>query len=475
MIRMPRASPRELLECYFNDCVPQATKSRTFTALTQERINALADLWRYRDYHHNKKCSTYTINLNPYNPSLRDSTSFLRATDMFREVGRKFGVSGPRLETVARTLGVTYLAERRLGVTGKYFGIFLYTRYRPRKRETTNDVFTLRIYTPAPIGFSCDNSIAAANVPQSYLKALLRALLSSIKAITFQEGFFRPLDSSPECPNMNKIMWIGVWNWREEIPGLELAAAYDNIYQAMDTGGTVPEYAPDYHEYDKQLLKDVIWNTTTKQAMEDLVEAFTEELPTAEIKVGCVENPPELYSYLQYPGGLNETVNGRPASSFIERGGLSGSCYDVSRDLNDVYCKALDPHFPVDTGTPINMKFGSGFKWAREALGSEVINVPVWLWANGFLKVPLVTPALAMVERMHFSDSTLISDVELNWARAQAEPRQYAKELVRSFIDPYEPEIERAIIERPFNYGLIQTGAIPLTFYDLLGYIWVRA
>jgi hypothetical protein len=274
---------------------------------------------------------------------------------------------------------------------------------------------------------------------------------------------------------MNKIMWIGVWNWREEIPGLELAAAYDNIYQAMDTGGTVPEYVPEYHEYDKQLLKDVIWNTTTKQAMEDMVEAFTEELPTAEIKVGCAENPPELYSYLQYPGELNETVNGRPASSFIERGGLSGSCYDLSRNLNDIYCKALGPHFPIDTGTPINMKFGSGFKWAREALGSEVINVPVWLWANGFLKVPLVTPALAMVERMHFSDSTLISDIELNWARAQAEPRQYARELVHSFIDPYEPEIERAIIERPFNYGLIQTGAIPLTFYDLLGYIWVRA
>jgi len=54
-------------------------------------------------------------------------------------------------------------------------------------------------------------------------------------------------------------------------------------------------------------------------------------------------------------------------------------------------------------------------------------------------------------------------------------PTAFARALVRSFIEPFAPDVLEVFNKPPFLMSSFEAGVLPYTFYDLLGYLWVRA
>jgi len=76
------------------------------------------------------------------------------------------------------------------------------------------------------------------------------------------------------------------------------------------------------------------------------------------------------------------------------------------------------------------------------------------------------------------------SDVFLEYAQitkrppfeeAVGRPTAFARALVRSFIEPFAPDVLEVFNKPPFLMSSFEAGILPYTFYDLLGYLWVRA
>jgi len=81
---------------------------------------------------------------------------------------------------------------------------------------------------------------------------------------------------------------------------------------------------------DRQKLTEEVPLGYPTEVAEEIVDTFIENLSVTEIRVGCTENPFELYPMLR---GVE-----RPTQDCLEKGAISGRCDDVETCLGDTYC-----------------------------------------------------------------------------------------------------------------------------------------
>jgi len=155
---MPSAPTADFVRCYYEDCVPPRVKRSAFADLEgpagEERIRAAGEIWKYRDYTKNPGCRLEGFPMAPIAPEVRKVTTFMGADKAYREIGSKYHIAHGRLHELARWTGITYTVHRRVGVAGKMFGLFFYTRYRRHSARGSpkdlNEVFTLTALHAGP-------------------------------------------------------------------------------------------------------------------------------------------------------------------------------------------------------------------------------------------------------------------------------------------------------------------------------------
>jgi len=148
-----------------------------------------------------------------------------------------------------------------------------------------------------------------------------------------------------------------------------------------------------------------------------------------------------------------------------------------------MYCPFIGYHSYIHSGTELTLDVSKGMAWSNGTAATANIYAPTWLWANGYIKVPLTMPTIAVIERARFSDASM-GNIFLEYAQmtkrppfeeAVVHPTAFARALVRSFIEPFAPDVSNYFKTPPFLMSSFETGILPYTFYDLLGYLWVRA
>ena len=476
---MPSAPTADFARCLYEDCVPPEVKRVAFADLEgdlgEERVRAAAEVWKYRDYTKNPDCRLEGLSMTPIAPEARKVTTFMGADKAYREIGRRYHISHARLEELARWTGITYTAQDRVGVAGKMFGIFFYTRYRRHSARGSpkdlNEVFTLRLYTPAPLTFTCDNSIASIEVDQPTLRRLVRTLLLSVLLRPSGALYIRPLEVSPDCPDPRRQVFGGGLGWG--------APPFSEVYKdIIDTYLREIYNTPaekEIEEIDKQKLTEEIPLGYPTEVAETIVDTFIEDLSVTEIRVGCTENPYELYPMLRGVAG--------PVQDCLEKGAVSGRCDTVEECLREDYCPFIGFHSYIRPNTGLTLDVSKGMRWASGTVATADIYAPAWLWANGYIKVPLTMPTIAVIERARFSDANMAATFleythmtkRLPFEEAVGRPTAFARALVRSFIEPYAPDVQEVFNRPPFLMSSFETGILFYTFYDLLGYLWVRA
>jgi hypothetical protein len=476
---MPSAPIADLVRCYYEDCVPPEVKRVAFADLEgsygEERVKAAGEIWRYRDHTKNPGCRLEGLSTAPVAPEARKVTTFMGADKAYREIGRRYHIAHARLEELARWTGITYTVHGRVGVAGKMFGLFFYTRYRRHSARGSpkdlNEVFTLRLYTPAPLTFSCDNSIASAEVDQPTLRKLVRTLLLSVLLRPSGALYIRPLEVSPDCPDPRRQVFGGGLEWGAP-PFSEVYKDIIDVYlrEIYDTPAE-----KEIEAIDRQKLTEEIPLGYPTEVAETIVDTFIENLSVTEIRVGCTENPYELYPMLR---GVE-----RPTQDCLEKGAVSGRCDTVEECLRDSYCPFIGFHSYIRPNTGLTLDVSKGMRWASGTVATADIYAPAWLWANGYIKVPLTMPTIAVIERARFSDVNMAATFleytnmtkRLPFEEAVGRPTAFARALVRSFIEPYAPDVQEVFNRPPFLMSSFETGILFYTFYDLLGYLWVRA
>jgi len=476
---MPSAPTADFVRCYYEDCVRPRVKQSAYADLEgrigEERVRAAAEIWKYRDHTKNRSCRLEGLPMAPIASNVRSITKFMGADDAYREIGSKYHMSHARLEVLARWTGITYTVKEKVGVAGKMFGIFFYTRYRRHSARGSpkdlNEVFTLRLYTPAPLTFTCDNSIASAEIDQPTLRRLVRTLLLSIMLRPSGALYVRPLEVTPDCPDPRRQVFGGGLEWGRP----PFSEVYKDI---IDTYLDVIYNTPAEREIaaiDRQKLTEEVPLGYPTEVAEEIVDTFIENLSVTEIRVGCTENPFELYPML-------ENIE-RPTQDCLEKGALSGRCDTVKQCLGDMYCPFIGYHSYIRSGTELTLNVSKGMAWSRGTVATADIYAPTWLWANGYLKVPLTMPTIAVIERARFSDANMAAvfleytqiTKRLPFEEAVGRPTAFARALVRSFIEPFAPDVLEVFNKPPFLMSSFEAGILPYTFYDLLGYLWVRA
>ena len=476
---MPSAPIADFVRCYYDDCLPPRVKRSAFADLEgtegEERVRAAGEIWKYRDHTKNRRCRLEGFPMAPIAPNVRKLTKFMRVKDAYTEIGSKYHISHARLEVLARWTGITYRAQKKVGVAGKMFGLFFYTRYRRHSArgspKNLNEVFTLRLYTPAPLMFTCDNSIASAEVDQPTLRKLVRTLLLNIQLRPSGDLYIRPLEVSPECPDPRLQISGGGLEWGAP-PFSEVYKDIIDKYLNFIYGTTAEG---EIEAIDRQKLTEEIPLGYPTAVAEEIVDEFIENLSVTEIRVGCTENPYELYPML-------ENIE-REAQDCLEKGAVSGRCDDVKGCLGDRYCPFIGYHSYIWPGTELTLDVSKGMVWSHGTVATANIYAPVWLWANGYIKVPLTMPTIAVIERARFSDANMATTFleytqitkRLPFEEAVGRPTAFARALVRSFIEPYSPDVQEVFNKPPFLMSSFEAGILPYTFYDLLGYLWVRA
>ena len=476
---MPSAPIADFVRCLYEDCVPADVKRSAYASLEgdvgEERVRASSEIWKYRDHTKNRSCRLGGFPMAPIAPRVRDVTTFMRVKDAYERIGSEYHMSHSRLEVLARWTGITYEAEGSVGVAGKMFGIFFYTRYRRHSARgsprSLNEVFTLRLYTPAPLTFTCDNSIASAEIDQSRLRELVRKLLLSIQLMLSGDLYIKPLEVSPECPDPRLQISGGGLEW-ETPPFSEVYKDIIDKFLSFYYGTTAER---EIEAVDRQMLTEEIPLEYPSNVARIIVDEFIDNLSITEIRVGCTENPYELYPMLR-------DVE-REAQDCLETGALSGRCDDVKACLGDMYCPFIGYHSYIESGTELTLDVAKGMTWSNRTVASANIYAPVWLWANGYIKVPLTMPTIAVIERARFSDANMATTLmeysqitkRLPFEEAVGRPTAFARALVRSFIEPYSPDVLEVFNRPPFLMSSFEAGILPYTFYDLLGYLWVRA
>jgi len=329
----------------------------------------------------------------------------------------------------------------------------------------------LRLYTPAPLTFTCDNSIASAEIDQPTLRRLVRTLLLSIMLRPSGALYIRPLEVTPDCPDPRRQVFGGGLEWGAP-PFSEVYR--DIIDKYLDVIYNTPA-EKEIEEIDRQKLTEEIPLGYPTAVAEEIVDTFIENLSVTEIRVGCTENPFELYPMLR---GVE-----RPTQDCLEKGAVSGRCDTVEECLGDTYCPFIGYHSYIRPGSELTLDVSKGMTWSRGTVATADIYVPAWLWANGYIKVPLTMPTIAVIERARFSDTNMAATLleytqitkRLPFEEAVGRPTAFARALVRSFIEPFAPDVLEVFNKPPFLMSSFEAGILPYTFYDLLGYLWVRA
>jgi hypothetical protein len=298
-------------------------------------------------------------------------------------------------------------------VAGKLFGIFFYTRYRRHSARGSprdlNEVFTLRLYTPAPLTFTCDNSIASYRVEQSKLRELVRNLLLSIMVIPGGNLYIRPLGVGPDCPDPRLQVFGEGAEWGEP----PFSWAYTGIINTyLERIHNTPA-EEEMKAIDKQKLTEEIPLGYPTKVAEEIVDIFIDNLSISEIRVGCVENPFELYAML--------TGVERSTQDCLEKGAVSGRCDAVVECLRDRYCPFMKANTHIADNTGLTLDVSKGIAWSHGTIAMANIYAPVWVWANGFLKVPLTMPTIAVIERACFSDASM-GNIFLEYAQMTKSP-----------------------------------------------------
>jgi hypothetical protein len=476
---MPSAPIADFVRCYYEDCVRPEVKQSAFADLEgpagEERVRAAAEIWKYRDHTKNRSCRLEGFPMAPIAPDVRNITTFMRVKDAYTEIGRKYHMSHSRLEVLARWTGITYTAQERVGVAGKLFGLFFYTRYRRHSARGSpkdlNEVFTLRLYTPAPLTFTCDNSIASAEIDQPTLRKLVRTLLLSIMLRPSGALYIRPLEVSPDCPDPRRQVFGGGLEWG--------APPFSEVYKdIIDKYLSFIYNTPaegEIEAIDRQKLTEEIPLGYPTEVAETIVDTFIENLSVTEIRVGCTENPFELYPMLR---GVE-----RQTQDCLEKGAVSGRCDTVRECMGDTYCPFIGVHSYIRPDTGLTLDVSKGMTWSNGTAATANIYAPTWLWANGYIKVPLTMPTIAVIERARFSDANMAATLleytqmtkRLPFEEAVGRPTAFARALVRSFIEPFAPDVLEVFNKPPFLMSSFEAGVLPYTFYDLLGYLWVKA
>jgi len=476
---MPSAPIADFVRCYYEDCVRPEVKQSAYADLEgtegEKRVRAAAEIWRYRDHTKNRSCRLGSLGVRPIAPNVRKVTKFMGADKAYREIGSRYHISHARLEVLARWTGITYTVEKEVGVAGKMFGIFFYTRYRRHSARGSpkdlNEVFTLRLYTPAPLTFTCDNSIASAEIDQPKLRSLVRTLLLSIMVMPSGKLYIRPLEVTPDCPDPRRQVFGGGLNWgRPPFSEVykDIIDKYLSLYYGTNAEGKI-------EAIDRQMLTEEIPLGYPSDVAETIVDEFVENLSVTEIRVGCTENPFELYPML-------ENIE-RPTQDCLEKGAISGRCDTVVECLRRMYCPFIGFHSYIQPDTGLTLDVSKGMVWSNGTVATANIYAPTWLWANGYIKVPLTMPTIAVIERARFSDASM-GNVFLEYSQitkrlpfeeAVGRPTAFARALVRSFIEPFAPDVLEVFNRPPFLMSSFEAGILPYTFYDLLGYLWVRA
>ena len=480
---MPSAPIVDFVRCLYEDCVRDEYKQVAYTHFEEgdweRRVSAANEIWKYRDHTKNPDCRLEGFPMAPIAPEVRNITKFMGADKAFKEIASRYHTSHSRLYEFARWTGITYSAQDRVGVAGKMFGLFFYTRYRRNSARGSprdlNEVFTLRLYTPAPLSFTCDNSIASADVDQSTLRNLVENLLLNILVMPRGVLYIRPLNVSPDCPDPRLQILGGGLDWGAP----PLSWAYIGIINAYlrEIGRTVA--IGEIEAIDKQKLTEDIPLQYPVEVAEKIINTFIDNLSISEIRVGCTENPFELYPMLK--DVEVDTLN------CLEKGAMSGRCDTLEGCLNSnnksLYCPFVGYHSYIWPGTELTLDVSKGERWSNGTDAMANIYAPVWLWANGYIKVPLTMPTIAVIERARFSDASMTATFleytqmtkRLPFEEAVEYPTAFARALVNSFIEPYAPDVSRFFQKPPFLMASFETGILFHTFYDLLGYLWVRA
>jgi len=173
----------------------------------------------------------------------------------------------------------------------------------------------------------------------------------------------------------------------------------------------------------------------------------------------------------------------RPTQDCLEKGAVSGRCDTVEECLRDTYCPFIGFHSYIRPNTGLTLDVSKGMRWASGTTATADIYAPAWLWANGYIKVPLTMPTIAVIERARFSDANMAGvfleytnmTKRLPFEEAMGRPTAFARALVRSFVEPYAPDVLEVFNRPPFLMSSFEAGILFYTFYDLLGYLWVRA
>jgi hypothetical protein len=283
--------------------------------------------------------------------------------------------------------------------------------------------------------------------------------------------YIRPLEVSPECPDPRLQISGGGLEWGAP-PFSETYKDIIDKYLSFIYGTTAEG---EIEAIDRQKLTEEIPLGYPTEVAETIVDTFIENLSVTEIRVGCTENPFELYPMLR---GVE-----RPTQDCLEKGAVSGRCDTVEECLREDYCPFIGVHSYIRPDTGLTLDVSKGMTWSRGTVATADIYAPVWLWANGYIKVPLTMPTIAVIERARFSDANMAATLleysqitkRLPFEEAVGRPTAFARALVRSFIEPYSPDVLEVFNKPPFLMSSFETGILFYTFYDLLGYLWVRA
>jgi hypothetical protein len=283
--------------------------------------------------------------------------------------------------------------------------------------------------------------------------------------------YIRPLEVSPDCPDPRRQVFGGGLGWGRP----PFSEVYKDIIDAYlrEIHNTPAE--KEIEEIDRQKLTEEIPLGYPTEVAETIVDTFIENLSATEIRVGCTENPFELYPMLR---GVE-----RPTQDCLEKGAVSGRCDTVEECLREGYCPFIGFHSYIRPNTGLTLDVSNGIRWASGTTATAEIYAPAWLWANGYIKVPLTMPTIAVIERARFSDANMAGvfleytnmTKRLPFEEAMGRPTAFARALVRSFIEPYAPDVLEVFNRPPFLMSSFEAGILFYTFYDLLGYLWVRA
>lgn len=438
----------DYVSCFYDNCVPPEDRRRAYASARLDVVRAAAGLWRVRAPEAESPAASGLPTFPGYaRPRLR----FLAGRELYRYVRDTYHLSPRRLLAFMYYSNMYY--RNRYGeivLNGKLLEVILYTRYRRTRARSRNDVFSLRLWVPVPLDFTCANTVvryAAHAAARHYLRELAVALLSRVLWPAAGRVAFDPAACEARRPNFSECVRV----YGQAATDSPLSEAYR--LAATVGEGNVPLYE------DQAMVAEAAQFTYYSSMLEDLVEDFEEALAVNDVLAGCRELPPEV-------GPFDRRASARVLAAF-ERAWLSGRCAEALRALGPPYCSEAAGYYVYPARVLRLYQVGH----VRGASVGDfdragVIEYPYALWAQGSLKSPLLAPVLAFVERVTFTDSALSMALE---AARPLPPAEAVRQIYEAVVGSLAPSERLASIAEALRSETFEAVLIPLNFYDLIG------